>query len=162
MVPDHERVEVWGGPEAERGEAGSSVVFREFVHLTHQPVFGWGVSYLFRERYFRLDESEINVKVSLAGRTGGDSHGFAGGVLFGQKGRADDTGFVEPSDDGPDGGVPVCWIVVDWVRPEVCIEFVPEAFGLFGIASMGTGWGRLEGAFALVQEKGVFMGPPVL
>ena len=162
MVPDHEGVEVWGGPEAKRGEAGSRVFFREFVHLSHQPVFGWGVSYLFRERYFRLDESEINVEVSLAGRTGGDSHGFAGGVLFGQEGRTNDTSFVEASDDGSDGGVPVCWIVVDSVCLEVRVEFIPKAFGLFGVAGVGTGWRRVEGAFALVQEKGVFMWAAVL
>ena len=106
--------------------------------------------YLFREGYFRLDESEINVEVSLAGSTGGDSHGFAGGVLFGQEGRANDTSFVEASDDGSDGGVPVCWIVVDSVRLEVRVEFIPKALGLFGVAGMGTGWGRVEGAFALV------------
>lgn len=153
---------MWGGPEAERGEAGSRVIVREFVHLSHQPVFGWWVSYLFRERYFRLDESDINVEVSLAGRTGGDSHGFAGGVLFGQEGRANDTSFVEASDDGSDGGVPVCRIVVDSVRLEVRIEFIPKALGLFGVAGMRTGWSRVEGAFALVQEKRIFMGPAVL
>ena len=150
---DHEGVEVWGGPEAEHGEAGGWVGFGEFARGLQDVVFGRWVLDAVIEADTVCDGAEIDVEVLTA--VGVCScHGSTWDLIEWHVCVTNNTCFEEPCYCRPSNDIPFQWITVFvtlTVLFPVGVPLCEEARRLIFVTCIRSPWNWVARALCLIE-----------
>ena len=156
LQPDHERVKVRGGPEAQQRETGVLVLGGEGAGGAEEVVERRGDLEEGLHLHAVREDAQVDVKVSAVATGFFGRHGASGGS--GRVAVLDDARFVQPGDDGSGRDVPLEGIVVAVSGPvPVGIPFFKDLLVYEFVARVRSAIREMIGPLGLLDNQGIFV-----